>query len=206
MAKRGDDLREHMLFTAKDVFLEAGFERASMDVIATRADTTKRSLYAHFENKEKLFLAVIDLVRGLLLDRLKLPAEYSSDTEEALVQFCGRFLEMLVWFRSVRMCRLSIAESERFPDGAAQFHEAIFGTAQERLEMFLRERLKLSRVQAAQRAAELIGRVLHPRFARALFGLDVLQDEWLNDDHISAGVDMKPIRSAVAELLQKSHK
>jgi len=204
MSKRGDDLREHMLFVAKDVFLELGFERASMDVIAAKADTTKRSLYSHFENKEKLFLAVIELVRGLLLGRLKRPADYSSDTEEALVQFCGRLLEMLVWFRSVRMCRLSIAESERFPDGAAQFHQAIFGTAQEHLEVFLRERLKLSRAQAAQRAAELIGRVLHPRFARALFGLEVLQDEWLNDDHISKGIDLKPIRGAVAELLQRS--
>jgi len=29
----------------------------SMDVVASRAETSKRSLYAHFESKEKLFLA-----------------------------------------------------------------------------------------------------------------------------------------------------
>ena len=63
-ARRGDKLREHILWVAKDVFLEMGFERASMDVVAARAETSKRSLYAHFENKEKLFLAVIELVRG----------------------------------------------------------------------------------------------------------------------------------------------
>jgi AcrR family transcriptional regulator len=206
MAKRGDELREHMLFMAKDVFLESGFERASMDVIAARADTTKRTLYAHFENKEKLFLAVLELVRGLLLNRLKMPAEYSEDTDEALVLFCGRFLEILVWHRSIRMCRLSIAESARFPDGAARFHEAIFGSAQERLETFLRERLKLSRKAATQAAGELLGRVLYPRFTRALFGLDVLTDEWLDDDRISAELDLKLIRSTVADLVPRLRK
>jgi AcrR family transcriptional regulator len=206
MVRRGDDLREHMLFIAKDVFLESGFERASMDVIAARADTTKRTLYAHFENKEKLFLAVIELVRGLLLGRLKMPADCSEDTAEALVLYCGRFLETLVWDRSIRMCRLSIAESERFPDGAAQLYQAMFGTAQERLEAFLRERLKLSRKAATQAASELLGRVLHPRFTRALFGLDVVTDKWLDDDHLSAELDLEPIRRAVAELVLKARK
>ena len=39
MTRRGDQLREHLLWTAKDVFLELGFERASMDVVAARADS-----------------------------------------------------------------------------------------------------------------------------------------------------------------------
>jgi AcrR family transcriptional regulator len=206
MARRGDDLREHMLFVAKDVFLEVGFERASMDVIAARADTTKRTLYAHFENKEKLFLAVVELVRGLQLRRLKLPAEYADDIHEALVLFCGRFLETMVWNRSVRMCRVTIAEAERFPDGAARYYEAIFGTAQDRLEAFLRDRLALSRKAAADTAGELLGRVLYPRFTRALLGLDVLTDERLDDHRISAELDLKPIRRAVAELVPKPRK
>ncbi|MET0427351.1 MAG: helix-turn-helix domain-containing protein, partial [Microvirga sp.] len=60
MARRGVQLREHILWTAKDVFLELGFERTSMDEVAGRAATSKRTLYAHFESKEKLFLAVIE--------------------------------------------------------------------------------------------------------------------------------------------------
>jgi AcrR family transcriptional regulator len=42
-----------------------GFERASMDLVAERAATSKRSLYAHFKSKDKLFLAIADLVRAL---------------------------------------------------------------------------------------------------------------------------------------------
>src|SRR5260370_18688958 len=103
MARRGDKLSEHILWIAKDVFLEVGFERASMDVVASRAETSKRSLYSHFESKEKLFLAVIDLVRGLFLSRLRMPDDYSNQPAEALVMFCGRYLEILLYDGSVQM-------------------------------------------------------------------------------------------------------
>jgi hypothetical protein len=135
-----------------------------------------------------------------------MPADYAEDTHEALVLFCARFLETMVWNRSIRMCRLSIAELERFPDGAARLHEACFGTAQERLAAFLRERLKLSGRAALGTAAELMGRVVYPRFTRALFGLDGLTAEWPDDDRLSAEIDLKPIRRAVADLVPKRSK
>ena len=97
MARRGDKLREHILWIAKEVFLEMGFERASMDLVASRAETSKRSLYAHFESKEKLFLAIIELVRGLFLSALRMPGDYSEKPADALVMFCGRYLEILVY-------------------------------------------------------------------------------------------------------------
>lgn len=204
--KRGEELRDHMLRTAKDVFLELGFERASMDVIAERAGTTKRTLYAHFENKEKLFLAVIELVRGMLLDRLKTPAEYSKDAREAIVRFCASFLEVLIWSRSVRMYRLSIAETERFPEGAVVLYEATFETAQTRLEHFLRERLRLAPSEAKRVATALFGRVLYPRFIRALFGIDELTDDRLSDDDVRNHLDLKPIRAAVDEVVPQAHR
>ena len=65
MARRGQALREHILDTAKLAFLEGGFERTSMDAIAARAETSKRSLYAHFPTKDALFLAVLERIRAL---------------------------------------------------------------------------------------------------------------------------------------------
>jgi AcrR family transcriptional regulator len=203
MRRRGGELSEHILFAAKDVFLELGFERASMDVIADRAKTSKRTLYAHFESKEKLYLAVVELVRGLYLDKLRTPAEYAQDTSEALVRFCGRFLELLLWTPAVGMCRLAISEVERFPEGSASFYEAIFTTAHERLASFLREQLKLGPKASAEAADDLIGRITHPRLFRALFGIDKVRDDWLDEDKISASFDMKPIRKAVAMLLNQ---
>jgi AcrR family transcriptional regulator len=203
VGRRGDELSEHILFAAKDVFLELGFERASMDVIAERAKTSKRTLYAHFESKEKLYLAVIDLIRGLYLGKLRSPADYAEDTSEALVQFCGRFMELRLWTAAIRMYRLAISEAERFPEGSASFYDAIFTTAHERLAGFLRERLKLGPKASAEAADDLIGRIMHPRLTRAVFGIDKVRADLPEDDMVSADFDLKPIRKAVAMLLNQ---
>jgi AcrR family transcriptional regulator len=201
MARRGEELREHILFTAKDVFLETGFERASMDTLAARAATSKRTLYAHFESKDKLFLAVVDLVRELYLDRLRTPAEYAQDDAEAVVLYCGRFLQMLLWEPTVRMCRLGIAEAERLPEASARYHEAIFDSAHRRLADHLDLRYGLPPADCTRIADELIGRTLHPRFLRALFGTEELPAERPEKETIAADVDLTPIRAAVAALL-----
>jgi len=199
MARRGDQLREHILWIAKDVFLELGFERASMDVVAGRAETSKRSLYAHFESKQKLFLAVIDLVRGLFLDRLKLPGDYSEEPAEALALFCGRYLEILIYEGSIQMCRVSMAETERFPEQAAQYFDVLFTQVHERLSAYLNTALGVSAQASADGAQRLLGQVLYPRFPRALFGLDALAASL--DDALAPDFDLTPIRKAVADLI-----
>jgi AcrR family transcriptional regulator len=196
MARRGDELREHILRTAKDVFLEMGFERTSMDVVAARAATSKRSLYAHFESKDKLFLAVVDLVRELYLGRLKTPSDYSQDTEEAVVLFCGRFLQLLLWQPALRTCRMSIAEAERLPEASAQYHDAIFHTTHERLAAFLSERCRIPQATSTGIARELLGRTVYPR----LFVEEPLT-ELPDEASIAADLDLAPFRKAVAALL-----
>ncbi len=201
MARRGDQLREHILWVAKDVFLDTGFERASMDLIAARAETSKRTLYAHFENKENLYLAVVGLVRSLFVPKLKTPADYPGTIAEKLTTFCGRYLEMILYDRAIFMCRLSIAEAVRFPEGAAQYYEVVFTTPRDLLIPYLRTALKLSPKLAAEAAEELIARTLHPRFTRALFGTEPLYKSF-DDETLRPNFDLKPIRKLVADVLQ----
>jgi AcrR family transcriptional regulator len=204
MTRRGDQLREHILWIAKDVFLEMGFERASMDVVAARAETSKRSLYAHFSSKEKLYLAVIDLVRGLFLSRLKMPGDYSEKPAEALTLFCGRYLEILLYQSSIQMCRVSMAETARFPQGAAQHFDVMFTEVHARLSAYLKTSFGLSTRASAEAAQKLLGQLLYPRFVRALFGMDKLAESF--DHALAPDFDLKPIRKAVSasiEALQK---
>jgi AcrR family transcriptional regulator len=205
MARRGDKLREHILWVAKEVFLEVGFERASMDEVSTRAETSKRSLYAHFESKEKLFLAVIELVRGLFLSKLKLPGDYSEKPGEAMVMFCGRYLEILLYEGSIQMCRVSIAESARFPEGAAQYFDVVFSEVQQRLSAYLKGTFGLPARVSAEGALRLLGQVLYPRFPRALFGMDELSESF-DDEVLAPDFDLKPIRKAVADLMDSLKK
>ena len=200
MARRGDQLREHILWKAKDVFLEMGFERASMDLVASRAQTSKRSLYAHFESKEKLFLAIIELVRGLFLTRLKQPGDYSDKPAEALVLFCREYLRSMLYGPSVQMCRISMAESERFPEQSALYFDVLFTQVQARLSAYLRTTFRLSAKGSVDAANSLLGLVLFPRFTRVLFGLDPPVKS-LDPDVPPLSIDLKQIRKAVSELI-----
>lgn len=201
MARRGDELRDHILFTAKNVFLETGFERTSMDQIAARAETSKRTLYAHFESKDKLFVAVVDLVRRLYLDRLGTPGEYAEEPAEAAALYCGRFLQTLLWEPTLRMCRLGIAEAERLPEAAARYHEAVFGSMHVRLAGFLGERYGLGPADAERAAYDVVARTVHPRFVRGLFGMEPLATDRPERAAIAADVDLAPIRAALAAAL-----
>ena len=205
MARRGDKLTEHILWIAKDVFLEMGFERTSMDVIANRAKTSKRSLYAHFKSKEKLFLAVIELVRGLFLGRLKMPGDYSEKPADALVMFCGRYLEALLYERSVQMIRVSVAETERFPEQAAQYFDVLFTQVHARLSAYLKITFGLSARTSADAAHRLLGQVIYPRFPRALFGIDQLAERF-EGEALAANFDLKPIRKSVADFIESLKK
>ena len=202
MARRGDQLREHILQAAKDVFLEMGFERASMDLVASRAATSKRSLYAHFESKEKLFLAVIELVRGLFLTRLKEPSDYSDTPAEALVLFCSQYLRSMMYEPSVRMCRMSMTESERFPEQSARYFDVLFTQVQARLSTYLRMTFRTSPMKCVECAQQLMGRLLFPKLPRALFGLEPLATR-LDGEAPAASVDVKAIRQAVKDLMDE---
>jgi AcrR family transcriptional regulator len=201
MARRGTELREHILLAAKDVFLEMGFERTSMDVVAERATTSKRSLYAHFESKDKLFLAVVDLVRDLYLDRIKTPGDYAQEAAEAVVLFCGRFLQLLLWAPILRTCRMGIAEADRLPAASAQYYDTFFAATHERLSAFLVERYRLEQQTGTDLANQLLGRTVYPQFARALFGVEELLTDLPDEASIATDLDLAPIRRAVEALL-----
>lgn len=203
MARRGEPLREHILYTAKDVFLTMGFERASMDLVAARAETSKRTLYAHFESKENLYLAVVELVRELFLNRLGHPGDVDearaeiADPIEALARFCVRYQEAMLYGPSIRMLRVSVSESERFPQGASQHYDVVFTAVHLRIRGYLERAFGLSEAQADVAAERLLGRLLYPRLLRALSGLDPLRAEFASE----ADLDPTPVRRIVEETL-----
>jgi AcrR family transcriptional regulator len=205
MARRGDKLREHILWVSKDVFLEMGFERASMDVVASRAETSKRSLYAYFESKEKLFLAVVDLVRELFLGRLRMPEDYAEKPAEALVMFCAKYLEILLYEKSIQMCRVSMAQAARFPEGAIKHFDVMFTEVHTRLSAYVKTAFGLSTRASAEAAQRLLGQLLYPRLLRALFGMDPLAKS-LDDEALARDFDLKPIRKAVADWIESLQK
>jgi AcrR family transcriptional regulator len=56
---RTEARHDHILDIAGQVFLETGYERASMSEIARRVGGSKATLYGYFPSKDALFLAVL---------------------------------------------------------------------------------------------------------------------------------------------------
>lgn len=199
--RRGEELRRHILFAAKDVFLESGYERASMDTVAARAGTSKRSLYAKFESKDQLFLAVLDLVRELYLGRLKTPGDYADVPAEAIARYCGRFLQLMLWEPQVRTCRLSISEADRLPDSARAYFDAIYGSARDRLAAYVVEHCGREPEDAAALADGLLGRSVLPRLFRTLLSVEDPLREMPEPADLAGDVDLDAIRGMVADAL-----
>lgn len=57
-AAKQSTTREEILVAAAEVFSEKGFDAASLDEIAKRAGRTKGAIYAHFQSKDDLMVAL----------------------------------------------------------------------------------------------------------------------------------------------------
>lgn len=64
-----DETRGQLVDAAIDVFLEVGYQRASIKEIATRAGVTSGTIYRHFDNKAHLLSVAIDTALSTMRTR-----------------------------------------------------------------------------------------------------------------------------------------
>jgi len=64
LEKFGTERRQEILEAAMTLFSQKGFERTTVDEIASSANVGKGTVYLYFDNKEQIFLAIIE--KGLL--------------------------------------------------------------------------------------------------------------------------------------------
>ncbi|GAB1421446.1 hypothetical protein MASR2M15_16110 [Anaerolineales bacterium] len=69
--KTGGSTRNRILDAALDIFSHKGYHDTKMDEIVNEAHVSKGSIYFHFPNKERLFIALIDQFADLLERRVK---------------------------------------------------------------------------------------------------------------------------------------
>lgn len=63
--------RERILDAAMELFSAKGFHDTKLDEIVAEASTSKGSIYFHFPNKEKLFIALVDQFADLIERRVQ---------------------------------------------------------------------------------------------------------------------------------------
>ena len=108
-----------ILDAARRVFLERGFEGASIDEIAEVARSGKPTIYARFRDKGALFTAVMmrDILSRITEFKAEVPA--AATVEERLTSAASTLLHWGFDSDRIALMRLAIAEARRFPDLAS---------------------------------------------------------------------------------------
>jgi AcrR family transcriptional regulator len=117
------DRRAAILDTADDVFLEVGFQAASMSEIAARLGGSKGTLYNYFPSKEDLFIACVQRHCESFRAQMSALIEAGGDFQETLTRVGRRYVEFVGSDETVRKFRMIVAEADRAPELTRAFYE-----------------------------------------------------------------------------------
>lgn len=92
--------RDRLLVAAYDAFYEKGFARVSVDAIAEAASVTKRTLYYHFESKDALAAAALEVQNEQVLSQLDRWAPERAASPEAVTE--ALFDDLSAWAAAPR--------------------------------------------------------------------------------------------------------
>ena len=116
--------REQILAGARALFLELGYERASVDAIAARAGVSKATVYNHFRDKEALFLASFGAETEGLRQKFHAVLETPTGDIEGDLRTIGTcLLGLIAAPGQVMRHRTAVAEADRFPELGQRLHE-----------------------------------------------------------------------------------
>jgi AcrR family transcriptional regulator len=119
---RSQEKVEAILQGAMQEFLTHGFAATSIDRVTAAAGVSKTTIYSYFQDKEKLFIALIErliTISGGVLNQLN-PEFFQGEPVEVLGSLANNFLNQLDENISdtpelLDLLRLMIGESGRFP-------------------------------------------------------------------------------------------
>lgn len=125
-SKKRKSKKYHLVVdTARKIFLEQGYDRASMDLIATEAGVSKATLYVYFENKEALLGALIlEECKHVGPEVLGDGPQQMDNIEAALLTIARNFIRLFLIENSLGVYQLIMANAAHFPDIAEIFMEA----------------------------------------------------------------------------------
>ena len=111
------DKRRRILDGARTLFRELGYERTSVDAIATRAGVSKATIYNHFRDKKALFLASFGAETQQLREKFHALLETPGDDIEADLRRIGeQFLRLSLSPSNIDRFRAVVADVGRFPE------------------------------------------------------------------------------------------
>ena len=113
---------EELLNVALDIFLEKGFDQTTMEEIAIRVGMSKRTVYARYEDKARLFRAAVHrAIERYTVPRADVEALATDDLRETLAAIARQRIANVARPVATKLQRILTAQSYRFPE---LFHAA----------------------------------------------------------------------------------
>jgi AcrR family transcriptional regulator len=172
MTEKGERRRAAMLEAATAVFLQRGYEGATLAEIIARSGGSRATLYALFGDKAGLFAAIIAALRERIVAPVS--ARIEGSAEAALLAVGTGFMRVMMAPESLGLYRVVIAEGARFPDLAEAVFSAGPKAAADGLSRYLAEKVRSGELMltdsgvSARHFLEMVKGDLH---FRALLGL-----------------------------------
>jgi AcrR family transcriptional regulator len=178
-SKDKPDKAKAILAGALQVFTTQGYAAASMDRIASAAGVSKPTLYRYFQDKEGLFIA---LIQELMQDKTQIVLNLQNKPnlapppDKVLHQIATFFLEDFSHNQQLMtLMRLLIGESERFPQLAQTFVREIEKPIIEALSSYLASHPQLKLPDPMVAARIFVGSLVHYLIVQNIMhGRDIL--------------------------------
>ncbi len=183
-----------LLQTAACLFLEKGYSKVSLEMIAREAHVAVRTIYVKFGGKAGLLNAIIAEGRARFFAGMSSMDTDTRPMEEVLTDFCLRFLDLVSAPAFVKLHRMVIAEAKTTPELAITFNQAGPKQTREQLSRFFaRPEIKAqlrTQVPHDALAVHLINCLLGDQLSRALFGIDEQPTAEENLRRVQQGLDL----------------
>jgi AcrR family transcriptional regulator len=128
--------RRQILAGASKVFMDLGFDGASMGEIARAAGVSKGTLYVYFADKSRLFEAIVQ-EETLEQGRVAFNFDPGRDVGTTLREFGQAYIEVLCRPGGGSAIRTVMAIAERMPDVGRRYYENVLEKTINRLATYL---------------------------------------------------------------------
>ena len=134
--------RRQILDGARKVFMDLGFDGASMNEIARSAGVSKGTLYVYFADKNRLFEAIVE---EEALEQGKVAFNFDSDRDvtTTLMEFGQAYIQLLCRPGGGSATRTVMAIAERMPEVGRRFYNNVVALTIARLAQYLEVRAAL---------------------------------------------------------------
>ena len=134
--------RRQIIDGARKVFMDLGFDGASMGEIARAAGVSKGTLYVYFADKSRLFEAIVEQ-ETLEQGKLVFNFDPKRDVTTTLMAFGQAYIQLLCRPGGGSAIRTVMAIAERMPDVGRTFYNNVIAVTIGRLTAYLEVRAGL---------------------------------------------------------------